>query len=246
MSLSLTVEYDVSRISEIPDTVTLVTEDDKITANRTLLRIVSRVIHDKLLEDPDLSVFDLKNLKKAAIDNLLHLIYNGKAKLNDEVEMQEVINLARDLDVNITQAAMTEKNIKVDAPEVPEDEPKNAKNDDPVPIELPDGRFGCGICFKSFGRKATAKEHYQNIHVAKEKNISCRLPECDKKFSNMHYMKIHMSNVHGIPAAMITATNKAKSAKSVKKSNKKEAPKKVVKEELQTEKMDAKEEPIED
>jgi len=136
MSLSLTVEYDISRISEIPDTLELLVEDSKITANRCLLRIVSRVIHDKLLEDPDLTVFDLKNQKKATADNLLHLIYNGKTTFKDEVEMQEVVNLARDLDVNITQAAMTGKNIKVDAPEVPEEK---TTNDDPGLIELPDG-----------------------------------------------------------------------------------------------------------
>ena len=228
MSLSLTVEYDISRISEIPDTLELLVEDSKITANRCLLRIVSRVIHDKLLEDPDLTVFDLKNHKKATVDNLLHLIYNGKTTFKDEVEMQEVINLARDLDVNITQAAMTGKNIKVDAPEVPEEK---TTNDDPGLIELPDGRFGCGICFKAFGRKGHAKEHYQNIHMAKEKNISCRIPECDKKFSNMKYMKRHMASKHGIPAVMISATSKGK---SVKKSTKKEAPK------------NAKQEPIED
>ena len=225
MSSSLTLKYDISRINELQNTVEILTHDGKITANRCFLRAASSVIHDNCLKNPDLTVLDLKNHKKAAVDNLLHLVYHGKATLNDEVEKQEVINLAQDLDVNISYVtlAMPGKSIKVDAPEVPEDEPKT---DDPGLIELPDGRFGCGICFKDFGRKSDAKRHYQNIHMAKENNISCRIPECDKKFSNMKYMKEHMTKKHGIPGAMISPISKAKSAKSVKKSIKK-----VVKEE---------------
>ena len=61
------MEYDISRISEIPDTLELLVEDSKITANRCLLRIVSRVIHDKLFADPDFTVFDLKNHKSETL-----------------------------------------------------------------------------------------------------------------------------------------------------------------------------------
>ena len=217
MSLSLTLEYDVSRISEIPDTVELLTHDGKVTANRSFLRVASSVIHDTFLKNPDLTVFDLKNHKKVTVDNLLHLVYHGKATFNDEVEKQEVINLAQNLDVNIScvTLAMPGKGIKVDAPEVPEEEPKN---DDPGLMELKNGRFGCGICYKDFGQKGDAKRHYQNVHMAKEKNISCRIPECDKKFSCMKYMKDHMTKKHGIPGAMISPISKAQSTKSVKKS----------------------------
>ena len=73
-----------------------------------------------------------------------------------------------------------------------------------------------------------------------EKNISCRVPECDKKFSNVRYMKKHMHQSHGISGKIMPN----KSTKSAKKSAKKEKPKKVIKEKPL--KMNVKEESTED
>ena len=167
------------------------------------------------------------------------MIYNGKTKFNNEVEEKEVISLAKDLGIDIIQSASTGKRIKIDAPIVPEEEPKN---EDPGLMELKDGSFGCGLCFKAFPRKGDAKRHYQDVHMAKAnqgKPFSCKVPGCDKKFGTFNYMRDHMRKSHGIPAKMIPSTTKPKTAKQ---SVKKEPSKKhnVV------EPQDVKEEPIED
>ena len=131
--LSVSLKLDVSRLKEIPDmpVIELLANDGKITANRISLRLASSAVHAKLLENPDLTILDMKTSKKATIDRLLYLIYNGKTKFNDEVEKQEVINLAQDLGIDIIQSAV--KTIRVEAPVVPEEEPKN---DDPGLMEL--------------------------------------------------------------------------------------------------------------
>ena len=89
------------------------------------------------------------------------------------------------------------------------------------------------ISNKVFTSMFTAKRHYQNIHIAKnkEKNIICKAPNCDKKFNNMGYMKIHMLQKHGISAKMIPGNVKAG-----KKSTKKVSASKKVKEEMEVKK----------
>ena len=121
--------------------------DGKITANRISLHFASTAVHAKLLENPDLTMLDLKTSKKATIDSLLCLIYNGKAKFNDEVEKQEVINLAQDLGIDIIQTGKKKrifrKKIKIEAPIVPEEEPKG---DDPGLMEFLGTLFSCLEC----------------------------------------------------------------------------------------------------
>ena len=241
--LSLNLKPDVvsslKRLNEILDmpVIELLANDGKITANRISLQFASSAVHAKLLENPDLTILDMKTSKKATIDNLLCLIYNGKTKFNDEVEKQEVISLAQELGIDIIQSASSGKKIKIDAPIVPEEEPKD---EDPGLMELKDGNFSCGICFKFFTRKSNAKRHYKDVHMAKlnqGKPFSCKIPGCDKKFGSQNYMKSHMRKCHGIPAKIIPSTKqKAKKQKGPSK--------KVIAEEPQN--IDAREEPIED
>ena len=86
-----------------------------------------------------------------------------------------------------------------------------------------------------------AKRHYQNIHMAKDKNIPCRVPGCGKKFKSMDYMKNHMFMTHGISAKMIPSTSKTKLTKKVRAKNaiEKETQK------MESEKIDVKEEQFE-
>ena len=241
VSLNPDVFRLLKRVNEIPDmpVIELLANDGKITANRISLRLASSAVHAKLLENPDLTILDMKKSKKATIDSLLCLIYNGKTKFNDEVEEKEVISLAKDLGIDIIQSASTGKRIKIDAPLVPEEE---SKNEDPGLMELKDKSFGCGLCFKAFPRKGDAKRHYQDVHMAKAnqgKPFSCKVPGCDKKFGTFNYMRDHMRKSHGIPAKMIPSITKPK---TTKQSVKKEPSKK----HNAVEPQDVKEEPIED
>jgi len=235
--MSYSWNMDVARIEEIiPDKIGLLATDGKVTANRTILRLASSPVHIKLVENPDLTIVDMKHHKKATIDSLLHLINGGKIAFNEDVK-----SLAQELEIHIT------KSFKVDAPEVPKEHPKD---EDPGLLELKDGRMSCGICFKAFGRMFLAKRHYQNIHMmAKDKNIPCRAPGCAKKFKSMDYMKVHMFRAHGISAKMIPSTSKEKLTK--KTTTKKISTKNVIEEEPQnmdvkeeSENIDVKEEPI--
>ena len=203
------------------------------------LRLNSSAVHAILLENPDLTILDMKKSKKTTIDSLLRLINDWKTKFNNEVEEKEVISLAKDLGIEIIQLASTGKRIKIDAPLELEEEPKN---DDPGLMELNDGRFSCGLCFKAFSRKDSAKRHYNDIHMTKEgTNFSCKLPGCDKKFGNEMYMKKHMYASHGISAKMIPSTSKPT---TTEQSAKKKPSKKHNAVEPQN--TDVKKEPIED
>ena len=209
---------NLSRLDEIPDKIGLLARDGMVTANRTILRLVSSPAHTKLLRNPDLTVLDLRHHKKANIDSLLHLINGGKIAFNEDVN-----NLAEELEIHLT------KSFKVDAAEVPEEQPKDK---DPGLMKLKDGRMSCGLCFKAFERMINAKRHYKNVHMAKGKNILCRAPGCVKKFKSMDYMKVHMFTTHGISAKMIPSASKTKLTKKV--------PQK-----MESEKIDVKEEPFE-
>ena len=150
VSLNPDVSRLLKRVNEVRDmpVIELLTNDGKITANRMSLRLASSALHAKLLENPDLTILDMKKTKKATIDSLLCLIYNGKTKFNDEVEKQEVINLAQDLGIDIIQTGnkkrIFRKKIKIDAPIVPEEEPKG--DDDPGLMEFLGTLFSCLEC----------------------------------------------------------------------------------------------------
>ena len=150
LDLKPNVVSGLKRLNEIPDmpVIELLANDGKIIANRISLQFASSAVHAKLLENPDLTILDMNTSKKATIDSLLCLIYNGKTKFNDEVEKQEVINLAQDLGIDIIQTGnkkrIFRKKIKIDAPIVPEEEPKG--DDDPGLMEFLGTLFSCLEC----------------------------------------------------------------------------------------------------
>ena len=203
MSYSRNMDVSLwSRLDEInPDRIGLLASDGKVTTNRIILRLVSSPVHAKLMENPHLTLLDMKHHKKANIDSLLQLINGGKIAFNEDVN-----SLAEELQIQLT------KSFKVDAPNVPVEQPKD---EDPGLMQLKDGRVSCGICFKSFGTMGNAKKHYQNVHMAKDKNIACKAPGCVQKFKAMDYMKDHMFKAHGISAKMIPSSSKTKLTKKV-------------------------------
>ena len=106
LSVSLTgFASRLNRLKEIPDmpVIELLANDGKLTANRTGLRLASSAVHAKLLENPNLTILDMKKSKKITINSLLRLISDGKTEFNDEVEENEVISLAKDLGIEIIQ-----------------------------------------------------------------------------------------------------------------------------------------------
>ena len=231
--MSASFNLHISHVSEMyPDTVELLANDGKITANRAFLRLASPTMHKQLMENPDIAIFDVKNHKKTTIDCLLRGIYNGKTTFNDEVEKAEVMSLAQELDINIT----TQTELTGEAPKVPEEPEEQHNNIEPQVTQLKNGKVSCDICFKTFTQMKNAKAHFKQIHLEKDKNIDCRFQGCLKKFTCHHYMKKHMLQQHGISAKQIPST-KIKSSKSstsntrlTKKGIKIEQPNAVIKE----------------
>ena len=220
--MSFSVDLHISRVCELyPDTIELLTNDGKVTANRAFLCLASSAIH-KLLRNPELTIIDMKHCKKSTIDCLLRGIYNGKSTFTDEVEKEEVMSLAQELDINITQTSGL-----AGEPPVPEEQPKNVE---PELTRLKDGKVSCDKCFKTFTTLGNATAHYKQIHLAQDKNIDCRFQGCLKKFKNLHYMKIHMLRSHGISAKQIPSTTKTKSSSSLTKLTKKAVKKEVIEE----------------
>ena len=207
---SVTIDLHISRVTELhPDTIELLANDGKVTANRTLLCMASSTIHNQLMADPEIAIFDVKHHKKSTIEYLLHGIYYGITTITDKAEKEEVMSLAQELDINGTQTS----ELAGVAPEVPEKQPKNVE---PKLTRLNDGKVSCDICFKTFSGKCAlgnAKSHYKQIHLtSKDKNIDCRFQGCLKKFNSLLYMKSHMHHCHGISAKQIPSTTKIKSS----------------------------------
>ena len=235
--MSLSVDLHISRVNKLcPDTIELLANDGKVTANRIFLCLASSAIHKRLEENPEITIFDMKHHKKSTIDCLLRGIYNGKTTYTDEVEREEVMSLAQELDINVSQTSEIADEF---APEVPEEQPKSVE---PELTQLKDGKVSCDICFKTFTTKGNATQHYKQIHLApKEKNIDCRFQGCLTKFTSLLYMKRHMHVHHGISAKQIRSTTKTKSSitkpklstsltKLTKKAIKKESPENVIEE----------------
>ena len=211
--MSASFDLHISHVSDIvPDTVELLANDGKITTNRALLRFASSAIHKQLSENPEITIFDMKNHKKTTIDCLLHGIYNSKITFTDEIEKEEVMSLAQELDITQTSTLTTSIQTELtgeETPKVPEEQPKSVE---PELTQLKDGKVSCDICFKTFTTKGNATQHYKQIHLApKEKNIDCRFQGCLTKFTSLLYMKRHMHVHHGISAKQIRSTTKTKS-----------------------------------
>ena len=222
--MSVIFDLHISRVSEInPDTIELLANDGKVTANRAFLRLASSAIHKQLTENPEITIFDMKNHKKTTIDLLVRGIYYGKTTVTDEVEKEEVISLAQELDISIVNIIQASK-LLGEASKVSEESEEQSKDVDPKVTRLKDGRVSCDVCFKiCSGRNAmsNAKSHYKQVHLSSVKNIDCRFQGCDKKFANMITMKRHMYQSHGISAKQITSTTKTKSSTSFTKLTKK-------------------------
>ena len=204
---------EAARIIELPQDVELLTKDGKLRTNKIALEVASPVIHKAIMEN-NATAFDLKNYSQESVVGLLDMIYLNHFTVTDENIMNEVTSLARDLEIKfqLDQAFTEDDNIKVAAPKVPEEPQEN--DDDPGLFKMDDGtgRFGCGICFKSFGSKPAGTTHYQDVHMTdkSQRNFKCRAPNCNKTFAVERYMKDHMKRRHGISAKML------KSKKSVK------------------------------
>ena len=138
---------DISRLREIPDMplIELFCKDDKIKVNRTSPELVSFANDSDytILQTRHLTILDMKKRKKTTIDSLLRLINDGKTKFNDELEEEEVFCLAETLGLKITLLESSRKKIKIEAPIVPEEEPKD---EDPGLMEFLGTLFSCLEC----------------------------------------------------------------------------------------------------
>ena len=247
--MSASFDLHISHVSDIvSDTVELLANDGKITANRAVLRLASPAMHKQLMENPEITIFDMKNHKKTTIDCLLHGIYNGKTTFNDEVEQEEVMSLVKELDITITQTLTTsiQTELTGEATKVPEEPEEQSKNVDPELTQLKDGKVSCDVCFKTFTLMGNAKAHYEQIHLAKDKNVDCRFQGCLKKFTCLTYMKRHMLQRHGISAKQIPSTTKTKSSKSSARTSNTRLTKKGIKTEQPEAVIEEKQESIED
>ena len=214
---SLTIIKDTSRFNDLTKNITLLTKDSKIMANQSFLQVASPVINKAIMENPDSTIFDFKHHSDEAVNGLLEMIYKGQVTdIKDEALKDEVFQLTEELGINVRVQSLLHlpgpeaQNIKVEPPKVPEEQ---EKNDDPGLFKMDNGRYGCGICFKSFVMQAIGKRHYQSQHMIDKnvKNFGCRFPNCNKKFAVEEYMKTHMLRAHGVSAKMLKSATKAPS-----------------------------------
>ena len=214
-----------SRASEISQDFEFLAKDGKLRANQSFLQMASPIIHKVIMENNS-TVFDLKDYSQEAVVGLLDIIYTGRLTVTEDQVKDEIVKMAQDLEINIQlhQALPEGENVKVkiEAPKAPEEPSEN--DNDPGLIKMEDGRFGCGICFKSFGSKSIGTKHYQEVHMTdkNQKNFKCRAPNCNKTFAVERHMKLHMQRVHGISAKMLKSTKSVKVPKVPKKGYKQE------------------------
>ena len=213
---------ETTRVSDISQDLELLAKDGKIRANQSFLQVASPIINKAILEN-DSKVFDLKNYSQEAVIGLLEMIYSGQLTVTGAEVMDEVMRLAQDLEINFQLATLESENFKVEAPKIPEEPQEN--DNDPGLIKMDDGRFGCGICFKSFSSKTHGTTHYREQHLSEksQRNFKCRAPNCDKTFAFERYMKNHMRQRHGISSKMLKSTKSVKVPKVPKKGMKHES-----------------------
>ena len=190
-----------SSLEHHPHYIKILASDGKlINANRCNLVCVSRVIYNQLTSDPwvDPSVhsLDWKNYSSEVIEALLNLVNAGESSFPNEDLKNQVVALAKELEINITES------VPVNPPKAPE---ALVKDENPGLFNSGDGRYTCGLCFKIFAKKQRGMVHYQDIHMTNkaEKTIACLSPGCDKKFAVMKYMKKHMYNMHGVSGKIL-------------------------------------------
>ena len=113
MSANFKVPSAHIKITDLPETIELLANDGIIDANRLFLRFASPVVHAKLVENPDLTLLDLKTFRKAAIGCLLKGIYTGNTSFNDEDQKAMVMRLCNELKIDVKTTIIRE-GIKVD------------------------------------------------------------------------------------------------------------------------------------
>ena len=59
-------------------------------------------------------------------------------------------------------------------------------------VQVENGLFKCLECSRTFKHKRTAKRHYSEKHVESLQSHEC--PYCQKKYPNLRYLKMHLSN----------------------------------------------------
>ena len=210
---TICIVRDYTSIEEESHVITILANDGEVLANRCFLRSSSSVIRRSLTHNEKGEVLDLQDYSIEVINLLLKLIYIGKLETSTKL-MEEVIDLTKDLEINVTQS------VPVQAPKAPE---ALIKNEDPGVLVSKDGKYTCGLCFKNYATKSTAETHYQEIHMSsKEKTIECLLPDCNKKFALMRHMKLHMKRMHNVSGTLMKPAKKVKSMSKSQRSIKKE------------------------
>ena len=100
----------LSRLNEMDSDkkakIGLLASDGMVTTNRRTLRLVSSPVHTKLMENPDLTILDMKHHKKANIESLLLLIDGGKISFDEDIN-----NLAEELEIHLTKSGISTKMI---------------------------------------------------------------------------------------------------------------------------------------
>jgi len=60
----------------------------------------------------------------------------------------------------------------------------------------PPKRFNCGLCGRSFGRKARLREHIEVLHEGQRRRLSCDRKGCDRRFNSLWLLRKHVAVVH--------------------------------------------------
>ena len=199
-SFKVTVIKDASCAKDLTGEIEIRAKNGKVSAKTCPLQIASPILNNFFMESPDTNVLDFTNHKKKVIEELLSLIYAGEMTYTDEALKDEVVDLAKELEIRV-HTVPTYKIIKSKFKE-----PEERK----IPIELIDpglhktecGKVLCKGCFKTFSDLSGAREHCRNVHFAdkSQRNIPCQARGCDKKFYLSTHMKSHMWQVHRISA----------------------------------------------
>ena len=108
-----------SSLEHHPHYIKILASDGKlINANRCNLVCVSRVIHNQLTSDlwvdPSVHSLDWKNYSSEVIEALLNLVNAGESSFPNEDLKNQVVALAKELEINITES------VPVNPPKAPE------------------------------------------------------------------------------------------------------------------------------
>ena len=170
-------------VEKVSHDIKILATNGKVKANRCLLQMASPIIRRNLEYNQKADVLDLQDYSVETVKSLLKLIYVGKLSCQSNALKEEVLDVANELEIK-TSVSIPDKPKKV-----------KVKNEDSVITDCGDGKFICGLCFKTFASKRIGMNHYQELHMGKEP-VECLYSGCNKKFAVQRYMKEHMKKVH--------------------------------------------------